>query len=108
MADYFMSFFNDDSGNIILQISPSYPRKYVRRHKKPTYNNFLHWIKTYKIKVNRIITKDIAEDWLDQSRQLLGIVKNNIYEMFKKSPEEAKLRQKMAEMRKAYVAAKEK
>ena len=109
MADYFMSFFNDDSGNIILQISPSYPRQYVRRNKKPTYNNFLHWMKTYKIKVNRIVTKDIAENWLDQSRQLLGIVKNNIYEMFKKSPEEeAKLRQEMAEMRKAYVAEKEK
>lgn len=105
----FMSLFNDDSGDIILQISPSYPRRYVRRHKKPTYNNFLHWMKTYKIKVNRIIPKDVAEDWLDQSRQILGIVKNNIYEMFKKTPEEeVKLRQEMAEMRKAYVIAKAK
>ncbi|MBP6870295.1 aminoglycoside phosphotransferase family protein [Candidatus Babeliales bacterium] len=87
--DYFAFLFNDMYGNIILQISPAYPLRHVRKHRKPSYNNFLHWMKTsYSPKFTRIIPKKVAEDWLDQSRQILGIIKNNIHEGFRKFPAE--------------------
>ena len=83
--DYFAFLYNDRDGNIILQISPTYPLRYVRKNKKPPYNNFLHWLKkTYKPKLTRIIPKNIAQDWLMQSQQILTIINQNIHEAFRK------------------------
>lgn len=78
--NYFTFLYNDKDGNIILQISPSYPKRYVRKNKKPPYNNFLYWMKTsYKPQIIRIISKNIAEDWLAQYHQILDIIQNNIH-----------------------------
>lgn len=89
--DYFAFLYNNMYGNIILQISPAYPLRRVRKHRKPSYNNFLHWIKkSYKPKFTRIISKNIAENWLAQSRQILTIINNNIHEAFRDASTEEK------------------
>lgn len=86
--DYFMMLYNDEHGNIVLQISPAYPFRNRYGNKKPSYNHFLRWMKeSYKPKATFIISKDIAETWLSQLHQILEIITINISEAFKKPSE---------------------
>ncbi|WP_162801681.1 aminoglycoside phosphotransferase family protein [Candidatus Chromulinivorax destructor] len=86
--DYFMMLYNDKHGNIMLQISPAYPLRNRYGKKRPSYNNFLRWMKkSYKTKATCILSKEIAKKWLYQLHQILKIITTNISEAFKKPSE---------------------
>lgn len=83
--NYFTFLYNDKDGNIILQISPEYPFQNKIKKQMPSYNNFLRWMKqSYKPTIIRMISKKIAQTWLEQARQISAIINNNIHEAFKK------------------------
>ena len=74
--------YNDFDGNIILKITPLFP-KGKPRNRIAKYHTFLHWMKKYKPKIRTVIPKGVAMKWLEQAQQINDIVKNNIHEIFK-------------------------
>ena len=75
--EFALWIYNDPSDNIILKITPLFP-KGKPRNKIAKYNSFLHWMKSYKPISIRILPKDIAQQWLDQATQIDDAIKNNI------------------------------
>ena len=75
--DYTVWMYNHLNGNIYLKITPLFP-KGKPRNKIAKYNTFLSWMnKCYKPKLERIISKDIVMQWLDQANLILKTIDEN-------------------------------
>jgi hypothetical protein len=72
--------YNDDFGNIILEVTPSYYSLNKRRRNKISFEK---WMKKYKPILKRTISKEIAQQWLLQMEDLLAIINQNIARMQK-------------------------
>jgi hypothetical protein len=72
--------YNDDFGNIILEVTPSYYSLNKRRQNKISFEK---WMKKYKPILKRTISKEIAQQWLLQMEDLLAIINQNIARMQK-------------------------
>ncbi len=57
--------YNDDVGNIIFQVSTTYPGFFYYTDSKPT-NSYLDWLPTYKIVYKAILHREIANMWHEQ------------------------------------------
>lgn len=66
--------YNDDLGNIILEITPSYPDTYSSNF---SYQDFLQWMKSYKPLFKTIIPRKTAEQWLKQATEILMTIDEN-------------------------------
>jgi hypothetical protein len=73
--------YNDINGNIILKITPTYKWHFGDLDSEPeddpnfiTYDEF---IKKYRPYLSRIISKEIAQQWLKQANELWSFLKEN-------------------------------
>lgn len=70
--------YNDQYGNIILEITPWFHSSYRNRFEKLP---FAQWIKSYKPILKRIIPKETAKQWIVQADKLINIIEQNIEHM---------------------------
>ena len=66
--------YNDNLGNIILEITPSYPHTYSSNF---SYQDYLQWIEAYKPIYKQIVSREIAQKWLDQASHILMVIDEN-------------------------------
>lgn len=68
---YFDSWlYNDQSGNIILEITPFYPWHNTTKRTNPEKKFYSSWIRGYKPTVKTIIPKENIEQWITQAKHL--------------------------------------
>ena len=66
--------YNDENGSIILEITPIFPGDFYDED-KTSYNQ---WIQNYKPYLLRKLSKEVAQQWLDQADCLLKKIEENI------------------------------
>ena len=68
--------YNKDN-KIFLEITPVYPWHFLEPEPNEQYYSYDEFIKNYKPIVTVEISKDIAKKWLEQTDELLNIIKKN-------------------------------
>ncbi|MGZ6251412.1 MAG: hypothetical protein ACXWL2_05250 [Candidatus Chromulinivorax sp.] len=66
--------YNDEQGNIILEITPYYPHTFSDKY---SYQDFLTWIQNYKPLFKTIISRHVAQQWIEQAQQILDTIDEN-------------------------------
>jgi hypothetical protein len=69
--------YNDKQGNILLEITPTYPWFFDKPEAGETFIKYSEWMKTYKPILVRTISKETAQQWLNQIDELIEVVKAN-------------------------------
>ena len=70
--------YNDEHGNIILEITPVYPKTFRDPEEDLDINDYENWMKSYAPILIRTIPRNIAENWLKQTEDILEEIKANI------------------------------
>jgi hypothetical protein len=74
--------YSDHEGNIIFEITPSYPWFYYdadeHPEKQPNYVPYEEWIKNYKPLVIKKIPRDVAEKWIEQADYIVKKIDENM------------------------------
>ena len=70
--------YNDELGNIILEITPVYPKTFRDPEEDLDIENYQNWMKSYAPILIRTIPRNIAENWLKQTENILEEIKANI------------------------------
>ena len=73
-SKYATWIYNDELGNITLEITPCYPHTYDENF---SYQNFLQWMENYQPLLKTIIPKNIAQQWVMQGQQIIDIIDEN-------------------------------
>lgn len=76
--DFITWIYNDNNGNIIFEVTPFYPYMYCERKKEPSYIPYNKWIKTYKPFFIKTISKETAQEWLNQAECIIKTIKENV------------------------------
>jgi|SRR5690606_23873144 len=75
---YVTWIYNDHNNNIIFKITPSYPYRYCERMKKDHYIPFKKWILNYKPYFSTQLSRETAQQWLEQAEHVVKTVDDNI------------------------------
>lgn len=70
--------YNDKDGNIIFEITPFYPFLYTDPEEEKNYVTYDVWIKGYKPYFTTIISRKIAQQWLEKANHIVQQIKDNI------------------------------
>jgi hypothetical protein len=70
--------YNDQAGNIILEITPIYPKTFRDPAKDLDIDDYEAWMKTYEPMLIRTISVDTARTWLAQANDILKQIEENI------------------------------
>lgn len=78
--------YNNDQGEIIFEITPDFPGQPTYRfndeplslEEQENYKKYEEWIKNYKPLLIRVISREIAQQWLDQANEILTAIEDNI------------------------------
>lgn len=70
--------YNDKLGNIILEITPVYPKTFRDPEEDLDIQDYQNWMKSYAPILIRTIPKNIAKNWLKQTEDILEEIKTNI------------------------------
>ncbi|HLJ31366.1 MAG TPA: hypothetical protein VKU36_02930 [Candidatus Babeliales bacterium] len=70
--------YNDQNGNIILEITPAYPYFYCDKKEEPNYVSYKKWIKNYQPYVIAEIPRSTALGWLKIAEHIIKTVDDNI------------------------------
>jgi hypothetical protein len=70
--------YNDKDGNIIFEITPTYPSYYTEPETSTDYISYEEWIKSYKPFLIRKIPVEVARQWLDQANAILKKIEENV------------------------------
>ena len=62
--------YNDKDGNIIFEITPSYPWHYETKRTCPEKISYTKWLQNYKPTVITMIPKENIKQWIDQAKEL--------------------------------------
>ncbi len=74
----FMSWiYNSPDGSIIFEITPFYPYMYCEPEEEPNYIPYEEWIKTYKPYFITTLSRETAEQWIEQAEQIIRMVEYN-------------------------------
>ena len=74
--------YNNEQGNIVFEITPLYPHTYTYKKRKRSYNYFLKWMQFYKPIYKQIISREIAQQWIDQANQIIAEIDKNTAELY--------------------------
>jgi len=74
--------YNDNDGNIILEITPIYPGIFIDPAETANGTTYEKWIEGYKPCFTQKIPLDIAENWLKQASSILKVIDENIKREF--------------------------
>lgn len=69
--------YNDNNSNIIFEVTPFYPYMFCEPEEEPNYVSYEEWIKTYKPYLITILSREIAQKWLEQAEAIIKIIENN-------------------------------
>ncbi|MBP6869621.1 hypothetical protein KBC04_01960 [Candidatus Babeliales bacterium] len=70
--------YNDEAGNIIFEVTPTYPDTFIDPEDPADVVAYQEWMeKSYQPFFTRIISQDLALQWLDQVNLILKIIKEN-------------------------------
>jgi len=70
--------YNDADKNIILEITQLYPYFYCDTKKEPNYIPYKNWIKTYQPYLIAKLSRETAQQWLEQAEYIIKTVDDNI------------------------------
>jgi hypothetical protein len=70
--------YNNVNGDIIFEITPFYPFLFCNPAQEPNYIIYEEWIKKYKPYFIKIISREIAQQWLVKSSSILEQIDKNI------------------------------
>jgi len=70
--------YNDELGNIILEITPVYPKTFRDPEEDLDMQDYQNWMKSYNPILIRTIPRNIAETWLKQTEDILEEIKANV------------------------------
>jgi hypothetical protein len=87
--DVVLWMYNDDVGNIFLEITPCFPGKptyfdvneSLTNEEKENLAKYNQWIKGYKPLLIRKVSREIAQQWLIQANKVLSIIEENVKKM---------------------------
>jgi hypothetical protein len=79
---YVAFIYNDEQGNIILEITPSYPFTHPFKKHIRTYGYFLRWMSRYKTTYRTIISEDVAHAWIAQAQDILDVIEKNTARLY--------------------------
>jgi hypothetical protein len=80
--------YNNEAGDIIFEITPVYPYHYCDPEEEPNFIPYEEWMKDYKPFLIRTIPKDVAQQWLEQTKVLLKQITKNIKKREKEMDQE--------------------
>ena len=69
--------YNAPDESIIFEVTPIYPYMYCEPEEEPDYIPYEEWIKTYKPYFITTLSREIAEQWLEQAEYIIKIVEDN-------------------------------
>lgn len=69
--------YNKSDGSIIFEVTPFYPYMYCEPEEEPNYIPYEEWIKTYKPYFITTLSRETAEQWLEQAERIIKIVSDN-------------------------------
>lgn len=69
--------YNNDEGEIILEITPVYKWHFDDPEPGENYITYEEFMLNYKPILFRTIPKDVAQEWVDQAQNLLNIIEQN-------------------------------
>jgi hypothetical protein len=69
--------YNNLDGSIILELTPAYSDPVDDPEDKQHYIPYEEWAKNYKPYAIRIIPRDVAQQWLNQARDILNQIDEN-------------------------------
>lgn len=75
---YVTWIYNDNDKNIIFEITPSYPYFSCDPKKEPHYIPFKKWMLSYKPYLIAKLSRETAQQWLDQAEYIVKTVDDNI------------------------------
>jgi len=71
--------YNDKHGNIIFEVTPTYPDTFIDTQDPVDVKAYQEWMeKSYQPFYTHIISKEAAQQWLDQANLILETIKNNV------------------------------
>jgi len=69
--------YNKPDGSIVFEVTPRYPYMYYEPEEEPDYIPYEEWIKTYKPYFVTTLSKETAQQWLEQAEHIIKIVEDN-------------------------------
>ena len=76
--------YNNIDGDIIFEITPVYPGVFIYEN-KPRYREYMKWRETYKPYFTGTISKEIAQQWIEQAQKILNEIECNMNKMHLKN-----------------------
>lgn len=76
-ASFSSWIYNAPDGAIIFEVTPIYPYLFSEPEEEPDYVPYEEWIKTYKPYFITTLSREIAEQWLEQAEHIIKIVERN-------------------------------
>jgi hypothetical protein len=70
--------YNDSDDSIIFEVTPYYPGGFGNPKRAAKFTPYKQWIKKYKPYLIRIISRNVAQQWLDQCNTILNQIEENI------------------------------
>jgi hypothetical protein len=89
-SDFATWIYNDKNGTIVLEITPQYPHFDAKDTSKVRIS-YDGWLKEYKPLFVRIISPDIARQWLQQADQVIGHIEKRWAEAESKAGDSTRL-----------------
>jgi len=69
--------YNIADGSIIFEATPHYPYMFCEPEEEPHYIPYEEWIKTYKPYFITTLSKETAQEWIQQAQQIIRMVEYN-------------------------------
>lgn len=69
--------YNNPNGSIILEVTPLYPYMFCEPEEEPDYIPYEEWIKTYEPYFITTLSRETAQQWLDQAERIIKIIEDN-------------------------------
>lgn len=69
--------YNKPDGSIILEVTPLYPYMFCEPEEEPDYIPYEEWIKTYEPYFITTLSRETAQQWLDQAERIIKIIEDN-------------------------------
>ena len=69
--------YNKPDGSIIFEVTPFYPYMYCEPEEEPDYIPYEEWIKTYKPYFIATLSRETAQQWIEQAEEIIRMVDYN-------------------------------
>jgi len=92
---YMTWLYNDQNGNIILEVTPSYPFSYLSKKERAHYIPYKKWMLRYKPYLIATLSRETAQQWLEQAEYFVKTIEENTEQWEKEAELEKTLKLKV-------------